>query len=120
MSFGTITYKYNGIEEAKELSDVVDQKLAALEKFVSEDADVSCEVEFEIAAAHLQGRIYRVEINLSIDGVLHRAEATEESFEKAIDEARNELDQELRRAKDKQVTLEKDAGRAMKEMLLSE
>ena len=117
MTFPTISYKYNGNENAKPLADVVDQKLAALEKFLSADADVSCEVEFEKVAAHNQGRIYRVEVNLSVDGTLYRAEATEENFEKAIDEVRNELDRELSRAKDKHMTLEKQSGREAKEML---
>jgi len=54
------------------------------------------------------------------DGTLFRAEATEESFEKAIDEVRAEIDKSLRRAKEKHATLDKQAGREIKEQMLAE
>jgi ribosome-associated translation inhibitor RaiA len=50
---------------------------------------------------------------------LYRAEATENTFDGAIDKVRDELDAELSRAKDKQVTLDKDAGRELKAQLLN-
>lgn len=119
MTFSTINYKYNGIEEAKSLAEVVEQKFSTLDKFIGEDAVTLCEVEFEKVATHQHGRFYRVEANLSLKGVLYRAEATEDSFEKAIDEVRHGLEQELRKAKDKHATLEKVAGREVKEMIQS-
>lgn len=117
MTFPTINYKYNGIEEAKSLSDSVDQKLDSLHKFIPERASAVCEVEFEKLSAHQNGRIHRVEANLSVNGTLYRAEATENTFEEAIDKVRDELDQELSRAKDKHGTLRKKAGRALKSLL---
>lgn len=119
MTFSNINYKYNGIEEAKLLSDVVEQKFTTLDKFISADAVTLCEVEFEKVATHQHGRFYRVEANLNIKGELYRAEATEESFEKAIDEVRHGLEQELRKAKDKHATLDKDAGRVAKVQMQS-
>ena len=119
MTFPTITYKFNGLEEAKSLAVVVEQKIAPLERLVSETAHVLCEVEFEKLTSQHHGRIFRVEANLNVNGDLFRAEATEESFEAAIDEVRNELDKELSRAKDKHVTLDKDAGRIVKQQLLN-
>lgn len=119
MTFSNINYKYNGIEEAKSLTDVVEQKFSTLDKFIAADAVTLCEVEFEKIASHQHGRVYRVEANLTTKGELHRAEATEESFEKAIDEVRHGLEQELRKAKDKNATLVKDAGREAKEQLQS-
>ncbi|MEN9920552.1 MAG: Sigma 54 modulation protein / ribosomal protein [Candidatus Parcubacteria bacterium] len=119
MTFPTINYKYNGIEEAKSLASVVDQKLESLHKFIPEDAAVVCEVEFEKLGGHVQGRIHRVEANLTVNGHLYRAEATENTFEEAIDVVRDELDTELSRAKDKQVTQDRSAGREVKEQLLN-
>jgi ribosomal subunit interface protein len=113
-----ITYKYNDLEEAKSLKLVMDQKLAMLEKFVSDGVPALCEVEFAKAADHQSGRVFRVETNLTINGKMYRAEATEESFERAIDEVRSELDKELSRAKDKESSLLKRAGRRVKETLL--
>ncbi len=120
MTFPAINYKFNGIEEAKSLAPVIDQKFAPLEKYYKPDTKIVCDVEFEKIGSHHNGRIFRVEANLTIDGQLHRAEATEESFEKAIDEVRDELDKTLRRTKDKEHTLDKDAGRELKDMLLGE
>lgn len=119
MAFPSITYKFNGIEEAKSLADVVEQKITPLERLVSETAHVLCEVEFEKLTSQNHGRIFRVEANVNVNGNLFRAEATEESFESAIDEVRDELDKELSRAKDKQLTLDKTAGRIVKEQLLN-
>lgn len=119
MTFPTITYKFNGIEEVKQLAEVVDQKFASLDKFIGDTTAVTCEVEFEKVTAQQHGRVHRVEANLSVKGNLYRAEATEESFEKAIDEVRRDLEQELSKAKDKHHTLDKDNGRALKEQLLS-
>lgn len=117
MAFPNITYKFNGLIEAKALTAVVDLKFASLEKFTKDNAIATSEVEFEKVASNQQGRIYRVEANVIIDGALYRAEATEESFEKAVDEVRNELDKEMSRAKDRQVSLEKHSGREFKEQM---
>lgn len=119
MTFPEIRYKYNDLEEAQSLTAIVEQKFITLEKYLSGGGSAMCEVEFEKVTPQQHGKIYRVEANLNIDGVLYRAEATEESFEKAIDEVKSELDVEIRRAKDKQVSLDKDSGREMKERILS-
>lgn len=118
MTFPTINYKYNNLKEAQALASIVDQKITALEKFLHGDESITCDVEFEKVAPHQNGQVHRVEINLMVDGALYRADATEESFEKAIDEVRNEISDELRRAKEKQITLDKQAGRALKEKML--
>lgn len=113
-----VTYKYNDIEEAKALAPVADVKMhQVLQKFVDEGLSVLCEVEFEKIANHQNGKIFRVEANVTIGGTLYRADASEESFEKAIDEVRDELDKELRRSKGKQQSLLKRAGRKLKEKL---
>jgi ribosomal subunit interface protein len=119
MTFPTINYKFNGLAEAQALTDVVEQKCAAFAKYIREDSDVLCTVEFQKVAPQNNGQVHRVEVNLTIDGTLFRAEATEESFEKAIDEVRDEVDKEVRHAKEKQETLHKQGGREAKEKLLT-
>lgn len=118
MAFPTINYKYNDHTEAQSLASVVDQKLQAFDKYLHGEEAITCDVEFQKVAPSQSGKIYRVEINCMIDGTMYRAEATEESFERAIDEVRDELDKEIRRAKGKQETLEKQAGRDAKERML--
>lgn len=111
------TYKYNDLEEAKALTSLVESKLDMLQKFTTDDSSVLCEIEFEKVAPRQTGAVYRFEVNATIDGTLYRAEAVEDSFEKAIDEVRSELDKELRRAKDKNTSLLRRAGRRLKQSL---
>tara|TARA_B100000508_G_scaffold74109_2_gene57713 strand:+ start:7912 stop:8277 length:366 start_codon:yes stop_codon:yes gene_type:complete len=117
MTFPTINFKFNGNNKAQQLADLVDQKFTALEKYIDGTGSATCDVEFEKVTNQQSGSIYRVEANLMVDGTLYRAEATENSFEKAIDEMRDELDKELRRAKSKQGTLAKKLGRKLKGMI---
>lgn len=109
-----ITYKYNDHEEAKALTSVVEAKLSSLHKFIDDGAVALCEIEFEKVSPQQSGNVYRMEANVTINGKMHRAEATEGSFEKALDEVRSELDKELRRAKGKQASILKRAGRKLK------
>lgn len=118
MTFPTINYKFNDLAEAQALTDVFEQKCAAFEKYMHGSGSAICDVEFEKVTPQHNGQVHRVEVNLQIDGTLFRAVATEESFEKAIDEVRDELDKELRKAKEKQQTLDKQAGREVKEQML--
>lgn len=118
MTFPTVNFKFNGLKEAQALAELVEQKCAAFEKYLHDGSSVNCEVEFDKVAPKQNGAIHHLEANITIDGSLYRAEATEESFEKAIDTVRNELDKELRTAKEKQETKDKQAGRAAKEQMM--
>jgi len=117
MSFPTINYKATNVNLEPHLQRLVDQKFESLEKYIGNETDTQCEVEFEKETAQQSGNIFRVEANLWLAGKLYRAEASEANFETAIDEVRNELDKELRRANDKQNTLMKRGGRIIKKMM---
>ena len=118
MSFPMIQFKATNTELIGELQDILEQKLHSLTKYIAEDqTDLTCQAEFEKVTAQTSGKIYRIEVNLYIDGTLYRAESTETTFEEAIDEVRNELDKELRRASGKRETMFKKGGRKLKEML---
>lgn len=118
MEFPIINFKYNDLDEAVALSDLLQQKMQSLTKFLNDSQSITCDIEFEKVSPQKVGQVYRVEANLMVDGTLFRAEATENNFEMAIDEVRDELDKALRRAKSKQETLHKDAGREAKEQML--
>ncbi len=118
MTFPTINYKYNDLEEAQALTELVEQKLGTLSKFVSDDGSTTCEVVFSKVAASQNGPVHKFEATIVTSGVTYRADAIEESFEKAIDEVKSELDKEMRRAKEKQTTLDKQAGREAKEQMM--
>lgn len=118
MTFPTINFKTTNADLEPTLTDLAERKYTSLEKFWSEDAQVFCEVEFDKVTSRNSGPIHRVEVNLTVNGKLYRAEATMESFEEAIDEVRDELDKELRRSKEKQDTLVRKGGRELKERML--
>lgn len=117
MTMPIINYKATSMDMDGRLQTLVDQKFQSLDKFIGDETDVKCDVEFEKVTDSQTGKVHRVETNLWLAGKLYRAEATELSFEEAIDEVRNELDKELRRANDKHSTLVKRGGRAIKRMM---
>ena len=115
MTFPMISYKYNNLPDGNKLATIMDQKLEPLGKFIQDGASATCEVEFEKVSPKQHGKVHRVEVNLRVDGVMHRTEAMDDSFELAIDEVRDELNKKLRRAKSKNETLFRKARQRVKE-----
>jgi ribosomal subunit interface protein len=112
-----INFKATNTEISDHLKDVTANKLENLDKFIG-NAPAVCDVEFErITNHHQNGNINRVEINLELNGKLYRAEATAESFEKAIDEAKGDLYHELHSSQGKRETMVLRGARRMKEMM---
>ncbi len=120
MSFPTIVFKFTQTPVVHQLEDLVTQKFQSLERYVGGKPDARCEVEFVKVAPHQHGEIYQVEANIWVDGVLYRAEAVAENFEKAIDGVRSELDTELGRARTKRMSLFRRGARKMKAMMRGE
>lgn len=117
MAFPIINFKFTNTETDEKLQDLASNKFAALQKFIGE-APAICEVEFEkVTNHHQQGNIHRVEINLEVNGKLHRSEATTETFERSIDEVKAEIEEGLRRARGKEDTMLKKGGRKLKGLL---
>lgn len=116
MAFPIINFKKTNVEVSDELLDLAEEKLRTLEKYIGE-APTVCEVEFEKISHQQQGDIFRMETNLTVNGKLYRADAALDSFEKSIDEVRDELDKELRRDRSKKDTLFRRGSRRLKEML---
>ncbi len=116
MSFSNIHFKVTNAEVNNYLKQLVADKFESLKKFIGE-APFVCEVEFEKVTHHNTGDIYRLETNLEVNGKFYRAEATEDSFEKAIDAVRSDLERELRHQNTKRDTMLRRGGRKLKEML---
>lgn len=117
MTIPNIQYKATNTELDVMLQGLVEHKLETLEKYFGEKEAILCEIEFEKETAHQSGKHFRVEVNLDVDGKLYRVEATEQNFEKAIDEVRDELDKQLRRDAKKQTTLFRRGGKMIKNMM---
>ncbi|MCA9365805.1 ribosome-associated translation inhibitor RaiA [Candidatus Kaiserbacteria bacterium] len=117
MAYTTINYKATNAEVDGSLKDILEKKIETLEKFVNDSEEVLCEVTFEKLASQQQGSIYTIDVNYSVNGNLFHAKATCDSFEQSIDEVRDQLDKELRRANKKQESLAKRGGRRLKNLL---
>ena len=112
-----IQYKATNTKLNGGLQNLLEQKFQSLEKYIGDETDVKCAVEFEKVTTQQSGKVFRTEANLFIAGKLYRADATEFSFEESIEEVRAELDKELRRANKKRDTLMRRGGRKIKKMI---
>jgi ribosomal subunit interface protein len=117
MNFPTITFTHKNVSTDPALQTLLTNKLTSLQKYLDGARSVRCEVEFERVTAHAHGPICRIEVNLWRGDRLSRAEATEETFEKAVDEVRRNLEHELERAHDKRVSMFRKSARRLKEMM---
>lgn len=117
MTFPPITFKHTNTPVAYHLQDLVTQKFESLAYHVDGNTTAKCDVEFEKVAPHNNGPIYRVEANIFRDGTLYRSENTAETFEKAIDQVRTEIDRELRRATTKKQNLWRKGAKRMKDIM---
>ncbi len=117
MAFPVISYRATNTELDPKLQDLLEVKFSSLEKYIGEETDVKCQVEFEKETASQSGDIFKIEANLWLHGKMYRAAASMDSFEKSVDEVRAELDKELRRAHKKRNGLVRRGGRALKSMM---
>jgi ribosomal subunit interface protein len=110
-----------GIEYTKKLEDTLEKKLLQVDRLLPRGV-VNATYEVELGKAskhHKTGKIYRAEVNLSYNDVLHRAVGTEETIENAIDVMKNELKSELRKTRTKSKDIARDGGRELKRRIRS-
>ena len=103
-----IIIKGTNIKLSPSINQYIEEKIGGLEKFLKKINPELIEARVEvgkITRGQRQGDIFRAEVNLSINGQLFRVEKTEESLMAAIDLAKDELAREIRRHKDKQMTM---------------
>ncbi len=111
--------KTTDFEMTPDVSHYLNERLISLEKFVTKDDEsVKCDVEIgRTTKRHQSGDIFRVELNVSIGKDLLRTEATKESINAAIDEAKDEMSKRLRRYKGKRATLFRKGADRIKKMV---
>ncbi len=111
----TLKHTHSGTDSS--IRTLVEQKLAALEKYVGTETDVRTEVEFEKVVAHKSGPVCRVEVNVFVAGKVFRSESTQETFEAALDIVKDDLATEMQRSNDRHLSLVRRGARKFKEML---
>lgn len=113
-----IRFKGLQYEIPQVISDRAEKKLKAVEKYIDSGSVASAYVELgRETDAHQSGRVWQSLINLTIDGQLFRAEATEESIENAIDRSVEDLAREVRRSKKKGESLLRRGGATLKRLM---
>lgn len=117
MTLLTIQFKATQVEVEDTLKAYIEEKFQAFDKFIQDETDVKCQVEFSRVNPQQTGEIYRVEGNVWVAGTLYRADATAVSFEVAGDMVRQELEKEMRRAHKKRNSLFRRGGRKIKDMM---
>lgn len=119
MSIPVRKLKGLNMELTPALSVYITKKLEALEKFVDpEDTSVGVDIEIgKTTAHHKLGVVFRAEFNMTYHGKLVRAVADAEDLYAAIDEVKDELARELRVRKEKQQTLFRRGGSAIKNLM---
>lgn len=117
-----IHFKGTNYELPADVTALARKKVEGLGKFLGKGkeyarayVDLGKETE-----AHQNGKIWRADINLDVDGNRFYAKAIEESIEKAIDKSANELASELHTARRRQLSLMRKGGGAIKAMMRRE
>ncbi|MEX1028341.1 MAG: ribosome-associated translation inhibitor RaiA [Candidatus Paceibacterota bacterium] len=102
------------------ITDYLDKKLAKLSAKLIDPNDESavCDVDLgKKSEHHKNGEIFRAEFNLHIAGKDMYAEAEEIDLYAAIDEARDELERQLKSHQKKRTTLIRKGGKKLKDMI---
>lgn len=112
-----IIFKSKDFSLTPSIEDYLQKKINGLEKFLGDFNKETTKVEAEVGKTtgrHRAGDIFRAEINLSVGGKLFRAESEQEDIFSAIDEVRDELEQEIKKFKTKKETIFIRGARSIK------
>ncbi len=114
-----ISFKATQFEITPAIRAYAEEKVRMIERLLDDrDADARAEVELEQTTRHHQsGDIFRAEINLHTAQLNLRTEAEEGDLYAAIDVAKDELVEEIRRSKDKKSSMMRRGGRMFKGMM---
>lgn len=114
-----IQYKAHDVELTNELRALVEEKLTAVLKLLAhhEPSNISLEAILAHDGAHHTGTVFRVDFTVFAGGERTHAVGHGETMHSAIDMAKDELVERLRREKEKHETLARKGGRMIKKMM---
>lgn len=102
----------------QEVTAYLDDKISAIEKLLADEADnARCEVTLGKGEGHAQhGDVWMAEIIVMNEGERSIASATGESINAAIDIAKDEILQQLRKQKGRNSTMTRRMGAKLKKL----
>jgi putative sigma-54 modulation protein len=96
-----LNIKATKIELTPAIKDYIQKKMDMLEKYLGSFPVINADVELELTTRHhVKGDIFRAEVNLELPGKLLRIEKTEEDLYKAIDKAKDHLEEAIKKYKE--------------------
>lgn len=99
------------------ISDYVDKRLQAIEKFVKEGHMIAFIEVGKTTNHHKQGDYYKAEFNIEITGTKYYSVSETEDLYSAIDEAKEDIVRQITRVKDRKQALYKRGAISIKKML---
>lgn len=114
-----ITIKATGMELTPAIRAYIEEKISSVEKFI-DPSDDAAHADVEVGQTthhHQKGEVFRAEISFHSKQADVRVVKTEENLYAAIDEAKDELLDEIRDQKDKRVGAVRRGQRLWKGML---
>jgi len=112
-----IIFRKKDFEITPNIQDYVQKKIETLEKFFKSFGEEKIVVEVDLGKTtgrQKTGEIFRAEINLSLGGKLFRSESEQSDLFAAIDEVRDDLEQEIKKFKEKKETIFIRGARSLK------
>jgi putative sigma-54 modulation protein len=112
-----INIKATNMELTETISDYVNKRLSAIEKFVK-DEEMNAHVEVgKTTNHHKQGEIFKAEFNIEISGNKFYTISEQEDLYTSIDDAKEEILRQITKTKDRRQTLFKRGATSVKKML---
>ena len=107
------------MEASESVSNYVNKKIELISKLISKkDTGALCEVEVgRTTNHHKNGDVFRAEIKIKTQGEVLYASAEKDDMYAAIDQAKDEIKEELLKLKTKKNTLLKKSGAKVKNTL---
>ena len=101
------------------ISDYVNKKIGALEKFIENNDAARCDVEIEVTNKHHNAGqdLFRAEVNLHAGDLHLRAEASHADLYAAIDIVKDEITREVVSKKKKRLHAFRRGGQKIKNIL---
>jgi len=117
-----IKIKATNLELTPAIEHYVREKIGMIEKLFAHYGKESGELIFEVEVGkttehHRKGDVFRAEINFNANGSNLRSESVKDNLYVAIDEAKDEMQGELRRHKNREHSFLKRGGMQIKKFL---
>jgi putative sigma-54 modulation protein len=101
------------------ISDYVEKKIGMLNKFVNLEGD-NVFIQAEVGKTtrhHKSGDFFRAEVNIRVGGKNYRAVSEKDDLYAAIDEVKDELAEEIKSGKERQISVVRRGALKLKNML---